>query len=339
VSPRILVVGAGAIGGVTAARLARAGADVVVLDAFTEHVHLMRDPGLLFDELGTQSRVRIAAVDRVEELEGRFDFALVTLKATHLTAALQPLAARGLVDTYVSLGNGLVQDEVARLVGADRLLVGTVEWGATNLGPGAVRQTTVAPYVIGEVDGRRSDRVLRLARALEDIGEVRVPGQVLGQIWAKLLLNSTFSGLGAVSGLLYGEVAADPVGRQVAFRLWTEGYDVARTAVPELGGVVGVRPDRLVVRSEGDIAGAQQALEQVMSRLAATKASMLQDLERGVPTEVDVINGGVVSAARRHGLPTPLNARVVELVHACEQSGCTPDRSAFDELATVAGLH
>ncbi len=337
-SPRILVIGAGAIGGVTAARLARAGADVVVLDALTEHVRLMRDPGLLFDELGTRSRVRIAAVDRVEELEGRFDFALVTLKATHLAAALQPLAARDLVDTYVSLGNGLVQDEVARLVGADRLLVGTVEWGATNLGPGAVRQTTVAPYVIGEVDGRRSDRVLRLARALEEVGEVRVPGQVLGQIWVKLLLNSTFSGLGAVSGLLYGEVAADPVGRQVAYRLWTEGYDVARTAVPELDEVVGVRPDRLVVRSEGDLAGAQHALDQVMSRLAATKASMLQDLERGVPTEVDVINGGVVSAARRHGLPSPLNARVVELVHACEQGGRTPDRSAFNELAAVAGL-
>jgi 2-dehydropantoate 2-reductase len=337
-SARILIVGAGAIGGVTAARLARAGADVVVLDAYTEHVRLMHDPGLLFDELGTESRVRIDAVDRVEQLKGRFDFALVTLKATHLEAALQPLVERDLVDVYVSLGNGLVQEEVARLVWADRLLVGTVEWGATNLGAGHVRQTTVAPYVIGEVDGRRSDRVLRLAQALEDAGEVRVPDQVLGQIMVKLLLNSTFSGLGAVSGLLYGEIAADPVGRQVAFRLWTEGYDVARATVPELDEVVGVRPERLVVRSEGDLAGAQEALDLIMSRLSATKASMLQDLERGVPTEVDVINGGVVSAAEKVGLPSPLNARVVELVHACERGSRTPDRSAFDDLAAVAGL-
>jgi 2-dehydropantoate 2-reductase len=337
-SARILIVGAGAIGGVTAARLARAGADVVVLDAYTDHVRLMHDPGLLFDELGTESRVRIDAVDRVEQLEGRFDFALVTLKATHLEAALQPLVERDLVDVYVSLGNGLVQEEVARLVGADRLLVGTVEWGATNLGAGHVRQTTVAPYVIGEVDGRRSDRVLRLAQALEDAGEVRVPDQVLGQIMVKLLLNSTFSGLGAVSGLLYGEIAADPVGRQVAFGLWTEGYDVARATVPELDEVVGVRPERLVVRSEGDLARAQEALGLIMSRLSATKASMLQDLERGVPTEVDVINGGVVSAAEKVGLPSPLNGRVVELVHACERGSRTPDRSAFDDLAAVAGL-
>jgi 2-dehydropantoate 2-reductase len=337
VNARVLVVGAGAIGGVTAARLTRCGVEVAVLDANPEHVRLMRSPGLLYDELGDESHVLLDAVQQADGLRGRFDFALVTLKAPHLESALTPLVKDDLVDTYVSLGNGLVQDDVERLVGADRLLVGTVEWGATNLGPGHVRQTTVAPFVIGEVDGRTSARTERLAAVLEHAGEVRVSRAILGQVWSKLLVNSTFSGLGAVTGLLYGEVADDPVGREVAYRLWTEGYDVACAGGVTLDEVLGIDPASLVVRDGSDRSAADTALVTVMSRVAATKASMLQDLERGALTEVDVINGGVASAAERLGQPSPMNTRVVQIVHACERGERVPDTDALRELAAVAG--
>jgi 2-dehydropantoate 2-reductase len=336
VNVRVLVVGAGAIGGVTAARLARSGVDVAVLDANPEHVRLMRSPGLLYDELGDESHVPLDAVQQAGDLRGRFDFALVTLKAPHLESAVAPLVKDDLVDSYVSLGNGLVQDDVERLVGADRLLVGTVEWGGTNLGPGHVRQTSVAPFVIGEVDGRPSARIERLAAVLEHAAEVRVSTAILGQVWSKLLVNSTFSGLGAVSGLLYGEIADDPVGRAVAYRLWTEGYDVARAGDVWLDEVLEIDPASLVVRDESDRSGADAALETMMSLVSATKASMLQDLERGALTEVDVINGGVVSAAQRLGLPSPLNTRVVQIVHACERGERVPNRDALGELAAVA---
>jgi 2-dehydropantoate 2-reductase len=79
----------------------------------------------------------------------------VTLKAPHLEAALEPLAEGGLAETYVSLCNGLVQERIAGIVGAENLVWGTVEWGSTNLGPGRLAQTTRAPFVIGEPDGRR----------------------------------------------------------------------------------------------------------------------------------------------------------------------------------------
>jgi 2-dehydropantoate 2-reductase len=337
VNARVLVVGAGAIGGVTAARLARSGVDVAVLDASPEHVRLMCSPGLLYDELGDESHVPLDAVQQEDDLRGRFDFALVTLKAPHLESALTPLVKDDLVDTYVSLGNGLVQDDVERLVGADRLLVGTVEWGATNLGPGHVRQTTVAPFVIGEADGRTSERIERLAAVLEQAAEVRVSTAILGQVWSKLLVNSTFSGLGAVTGLLYGDIADDPVGREVAYRLWTEGYDVARAGGITLDEVLGIDPASLVVRDGSGRSDTDAALATMMSRVAATKASMLQDLERGALTEVDVINGGVASAAERLGRPSPLNTRVAQIVHACERGERVPNREALGELAAVAG--
>lgn len=336
VSERILVVGAGAIGGVTAAQLTRAGHDVVVLDANTEHVARLRAPGLLFDRLGTEHRVVLDAVDRPDRLTGRFDLALVTLKSAHLESALAPLVARGIVDTYVSLGNGLVQQVVADIVGSDRLLAGIVEWGATNVAAGHVRQTTKAPFLVGEVDGRLTPRATRVAEILADAAPgTRATTEIAGGIWTKLLLNSTFSGLGAIGGGLYGDVADDPVGRRAAFRLWTEGYDVAAALGVRLDEIFDIRPSQLVVRTERDVAAATTALGVLMARAAPTKASMSQDLERGARTEVDVINGGVVRAAERLGRSAPLNREVVAIVHEYEEGIGRPGPAAYRRIADL----
>jgi 2-dehydropantoate 2-reductase len=309
---------------------------VSVLDANEEHARLIRDPGLLLDELGEERRVPLDARADPAAFENPFDFALVTLKAPHLEAALGPLVERGLADTFVSLGNGLVQDRIAGIVGEGKLIIGTVEWGATNLGPGHLAQTTRAPFVIGEPDGRTRDRTRLLAEALGTVADVRVTENIRGQVWSKLLVNSSFSGLGAISGLLYREVVADPAGREAALDVWREGYDVGLAQGIALDEVLGVPAEALVVRDPEDRSRADEALEVAMGYAGATKASMLQDLERGAKTEVDVINGGVVEKGREHGVPTPLNERVVELMHAMERGERQPGRNVFDELREIS---
>lgn len=328
----VLVVGAGAIGGVTAAKMEGGVQRVTLLDANREHAESMRDPGLLLDDLGEERRVRLDAHADVEDIEGPFDFALVTLKAPHLETALGPLAERGLASAFVSLGNGLVQERIAYIVGNDNLVVGTVEWGATNLGAGHLARTTRAPFVIGEPDGETKDRTRLLADALGTVANVRITQNIGGQVWSKLLVNSAFSGLGAVSGLLYREVVADPAGREAALGVWREGYDVGMAQGITLDEVLGVTADSLVVRGPDDRQRADEALDVAMGYAGATKASMLQDLEKGAKTEVDVINGGVVQRGREFNVETPLNARVVELMHAMERGERRPGRDAFDEL-------
>jgi 2-dehydropantoate 2-reductase len=329
----VLVVGGGAIGGVTAALMTGQVRRVMVLDAHREHVARMRDPGLELTRPGDTKPtiVRVDAYADPDELPAGVDFALVTLKAAYIEAALPPLREK--VETFVSLGNGLVQDRSASIVGQERLLIGTVEWGSTNLGPGRLAQTTRAPFVIGEPDGTVSDRLRALESALRTAAEVRITPNIRGQVWSKLLINSTWSGLGVVSGLLYEEVAAHPVGRRLAFGVWREGFEVGRAQGLEMQEQVGVRAEDLASSSE-DVA--DRAVETMMASLGATKASMLQDIERGIPTEVDVINGAVVSRGAEYGIPTPLNQGIVEIVHGYERGEGEPRPRAFDALAARA---
>jgi 2-dehydropantoate 2-reductase len=101
--------------------------------------------------------------------------------------------------------------------------------------------------------------------------------------------------------------------------------------------VLGVPAHSLVARGPEDRQRTDEALEVAMGYAGATKASMLQDLEKGVKTEVDVINGGVVERGREYGVETPLNARVVELMHSMERGERRPGRDALEELRTLAG--
>jgi 2-dehydropantoate 2-reductase len=333
VDASVLVIGGGAVGGVTAGLMADGVRRVVVLDANDEHVRRMRDPGLELDILGTERIVRLEATSVPEELEGPFDFALVTLKAPALDVALPPL--RDLAESFVALGNGLVADRVAGLVGAERLIAGTVELGATNLGPGRLRQTTRNPFVIGELDGTRRPRTERLAEVLGAAGEVHITTNIRGQIWSKLLVNSAFSALGAVSGGLYRDVGAEPTGRRAIAAVWSEGHRIGIAQGLELARALGIDPGQITFDPKGPLTHAtESAIDVVIGLAGATEASMLQDLKRGMLTEVDVINGAVVARAAELGLDAPRNARIVELVHAFERGELAPSPAHLAELTT-----
>jgi 2-dehydropantoate 2-reductase len=326
----VLVVGGGAIGGITAAKLTGAVRRVVVLDSDVRHVALLREPGLTFDEAGAEHTVALDAVSSPAELEGRFDFALIAVKSPFHRAALEPLAGSPNIGAFVSLGNGLIQDRMAELVGADRLLSCIVEWGATNLGPGRVVRDTIAPMVVGELDGTERPRTQLLARCLRAVGDVRLTRNLRGQIWSKLLVNSAFTGLSAVSGLRYGAVAEHPDGRAAVYAIWAEGFAVAWAEQVTLDTVLDVHPRELVERDDA-------ALARMMAIAGNTKPSMLQDLEQGRPTEVDVVNGGVAQRGSAHRIATPFNDRVVEVVHAMERGERSPAPQELTELVRVAG--
>jgi 2-dehydropantoate 2-reductase len=304
---RVLVVGGGAIGGIIAAQM---DAEVVVLDANEAHVAAVRSPGLVYVQEGVEHRVVLDAVSSADALTGAFDFALIAVKAPLHRVALEPVVARGGVGAFVSLGNGLIQDRLRDIVGD--LIACVVEWGGSNVGPGRLVRDSLGGHMVGELDGSVTDRVRALAGALEPVGHTRVTDNVRGMIWSKLLINSTFTGLSAVSGLRYGGVAAE--GPDAVFALWAEGVAVADAQGLRLESIH-VDPHRFD----------RAALERMMETMGAVRPSMLQDLDAGRATEVDVVNGGVAATGRALGVATPCNDAVVELVHSMERGERSPD--------------
>jgi 2-dehydropantoate 2-reductase len=199
-------------------------------------------------------------------------------------------------------------------VGPGNLLACLVEWGGTNAGPGHLIRDSEGGYVLGELDHTRTERAERLAEALQPIGRARVTDNVRGMIWTKLLVNSTFTGLSAISGLRYGPASEH---HPATFALWNEGLAVADAQGLQLDTIHDLDPR----------AFDEQALADYMAHSANVKPSMLQDLEAGRLTEVDVVCGGVAARGREYGIPTPCNDAIVELVHSMERGERSPDPS------------
>ncbi len=332
----VLIVGGGAIGGVTAGLLAPGSTRLAVLDASADHVTKMRSPGLRVTIDGQDRLVALNAYTSASELDGPFEFGLFTLKATNLEAAAGRLAELGLVETYVSLGNGLVQDHLARIVGEERVVAGVVEFGASNLGPGHVARTSVGAITLGEPGRPLQDRTRRLAEVVSPAAEIHLTDNILGAIWSKLLLNCTFSALGAISGLTTGEAVSSSDGTRAALTLWREAYNVSQALGIQLEPVLATDPAELVTDVVGE-ESATRTLRRLIAIVYDTKASMLQDLERGARTEVDVICGAVSEKGSAVGCPTPANDLIVGIVHEIERGDRPLGGSAVAEAAAAGG--
>jgi 2-dehydropantoate 2-reductase len=307
---RVLVAGAGAVGSVVGGLLAAAGWDVTLLARRT-HAEAVRTRGLVVEGLfGTHHVQGLACVTDAASLREPFGTILLTVK-TYDTAATASAVAPCLADDGVllSLQNGLGNIEAAgRAVGDARVLGGRVIFGAELVEPGRARVTVYAdPVLVGSpdpADSRRQGAAVRWAAHLAAAGiPAEASATIVAELWAKVLYSAALNPVGALLGVPYGALAADPDTRAIMDAVIDEVFAVA--------GAEGVRlrwPDAAAYREE--------FYRRLVPVTSAHRSSMLQDIERGRPTEVDAINGWVASRAAAHGLDAPTNALLVRLVRA-----------------------
>jgi 2-dehydropantoate 2-reductase len=289
----IAVVGAGAVGGFYAARLARSGERVTVI-ARGAHLQAIQERGLLiWSPLGDHV-VRLEA-DSDPARVGPVDVVILAVKtyANPQVLPLLPLLC-GPDTAVLTLQNGVASaDALADAVGPERVLAGTTYVATEIIAPGLILQTGVHRRVIlGEAFGERrevSARAARIAAALAraDVHAEAVPdGRV--PVWEKLVYLATFAAFTGVSRQPAGAIWGDDVGRE-AFLLVAAEVDA-------------------VARAEG-VPIAADVIDRVVGYLDAlppdTRSSLLIDLEQGKPTEVEALQGDVVRRGRARGVPTP----------------------------------
>ncbi|MEW5724415.1 MAG: 2-dehydropantoate 2-reductase [Thermodesulfobacteriota bacterium] len=299
---KTVIIGAGAMGGLFGALLAEAGADVVLLDIWEEHVRAMNAGGLQIEREGATRTVRMKAVLSPEGLS-RAALALVFVKAADTARAAETagrvIGPGGLV---LTLQNGLGHaDVIAETVDPSAVLAGTTAQGATLLGPGRIRHAGVGPTLIGPWSGGDLGPARKVAEFFTRAGiATEARADVRTVIWGKLLVNVGINAVTALTGIRNGQLLDLESTREVCRLAVEEAAAVARA----LG--VEIRED--AVRHVLEVARAT----------GPNRSSMGQDVDRRRPTEIGAINGVVVREGRRLGLPTPVNLTLAALVETLE---------------------
>ncbi len=320
-SDRITIWGAGAIGGTLGAHLVRAGHDVLFVDTVAEHVAAMRARGL--EITGPVSPLRVGPVPASlpGDVRGRLGTVLLCVKAHHTRAATEAIAPRLAPDgAVVSVQNGLNEEVVADVVGPERTIGCFVNFGADYMEPGEVHYGGRGAVVVGELDGRRSPRIERLHALFRELdADAVLTDNIFGYLWAKLAYASMLFATATTDDSI-ADALARPSHRDVYADLARE---VMRVAAAE-----GVRPEPFDGFDPAAFAPGA-APEQATASLdglvahnrksAKTHSGIWRDLAvRRRRTEVDAQLGPVVAHGRDHGVPTPMNAALVAMIHALE---------------------
>ena len=316
---RCAIYGAGAMGTVLGAFIARAGRSIDLINRNERHITAMKEKGAAV--CGAVQFTQSVHALLPSEMEGKYDVILLMTKQrqnAEIAAFLKPFLAED--GALCTCQNGLPEPRLAEILGADRVLGCAIAWGATFRGEG-VSELTSDPSALTFSLGAygKGNHLEDVRDLLSCMGQVTVEQNFIGARWSKLLINSAFSGLSTVTGETFGTISRDRRMRRVAQRIIKECIDVAKAAGIAIEPVQGHRIDRLFdYRGPLKRAISFALIPVAMKKHAGLISSMLQDLRAGKRCEIDFINGVVCEFGKKHGVETPFDGRVVELVHAIE---------------------
>ena len=329
---KIAVIGAGSLGTIIGALLAKGGRDVILVDANEEHVKALNKKGAKivgFMEL----TIPVKAITP-SQMKGTYDLVIYLVKTTYNSVALPQIIPHLHEESIVlTLQNGLPEDAVAEYVGARRTLGAAVGWGATWMAPGVSQLTSPADkmtYDIGELDGRITERLQKVKEILEPAGIPIVTDKLIGIRWTKLLVNSTFSGMSAALGCTYGDVLDSPKALTCVAHIANECLQVVDALGIKPDPIQGIDVGIMAFQNRQQMKKTFNIYQMAFGPHRALKASMLQDLEKSLPCEINTINGKVAEMGRKTGVSTPVNDKVVEIVMACQKGKLKPGMSNLD---------
>lgn len=298
----ILIIGTGALGTLFSARLTQAGYSITMLGTWKEGLDALRQKGVrLVDSDGNEQQFKVHATDDPRECVGA-KYAIVLVKAWQTERAARQLK-ECLADDGIALTlqNGLGNYEtLTQSLGLNRVALGSTTTGATLLGAGVVRAGGEGIISIG-----RNQALGPLEAALQSAKfNVQVVDDPQAVIWGKLVINAAINPLTALLKVTNGELLERPSARALLGALANEAANVANA-------------ENINLPFDDPVA----AVEAVAHKTAANHSSMLQDVLRGAPTEIDAICGAIVKVAEKHHMGAPLNWMCWQLVKALQKQG------------------
>jgi 2-dehydropantoate 2-reductase len=335
---KVTVVGAGAIGGVLGAHLARYGHDVTFSDIVEDHVSQIRTSGIRIEgpEETFTVRAKACTPDELLQQGEPLETVLLCVKAQHTEAAVQqflPLLREN--SQVVSVQNGLCENIISRMIGKDRTIGCFVNFSADYIEPGRILYGGVSALYLGEIDGSVSGRILELQRVLSCWGPVQVTNNIWGYLWGKLSYAALLFATAFVDETMAG-VVREQAYRPTLMALCSEVLEVAAKENVHPLGFDDWEPSLVYPKEMRDDRKLDAQLEKLATRMASnkkTKSGIWRDLVvRKRKTEVDFQLTPVVELGEQYGLSLPLTRKVIETIKGLEDGTISMKRENLDAL-------
>jgi len=316
-----LVIGAGAIGGITAAFLRKNGFDVEIMCRDEKQASIITDDGLNVGGVCGSFSVTIPAYTSVTQVKGKKDVILHATKAAEMAQSAKTLIpVLNEKGYFVSMQNGICEDELASVVGVERVIGCVTGWGATRHSIRELEMTSTGDFIIGYPQRGPDEFLEAVAEALSVIMPVRTTPNIMGHLYSKLIINSCITSLGAICGLYLGKMLGIRKIRNIFIEIIREAVEVSDKMGLQIEVFGGKLDFKKFISGKGFMANLKRHL---MIRLIGfkyrrLKSSSLQSLERGRKTEVDFLNGYIVSNAQQYSVHVPVNSIIVDMIHEIE---------------------
>ena len=333
--------GAGGIGGFVAATLTEIGTAVTAVSTNATIRAAVDKAGFRVVDEGEERIVR-GWVSPAPE--GRYDLCILATQPPNVEQAARTAEPHLAPDARVIvLQNGLCEDRVAAIVGAERVIGGIVAWGASMPEPGRYERTAAGGFTLGTLAGPVDDDTRRVAELLEAIGPVELTENLRGARWSKLALNCAVSALGTIAGDRLGPLVRQRRYRRLALELMTEAVAVGTADGVKLEKVAGTLDLNWIALTEADRAARASAsltakhalLLAVGLRYRRMRSSMLASIERGRTPAIDFLNGEIVARGEKLKIATPFNARIVDTVWDIAKGRQKSSREALDAVCAA----
>jgi 2-dehydropantoate 2-reductase len=300
---KTVIIGAGAMGSLFGGHLTLSGEEVWLVDVWKEHIDAIRSKGLAIEEKGETRNISVNAATDARSI-GKADLVLYFVKTYHTEKAVKDSLVLEKEDTlFLTLQNGLGNEEIiCKQVDRKKVILGVTGQGATLLGPGSIRHAGWGKTSVGELDGKITDRLNRVAQMFRKVEiETDVSFRIHDLVWEKLLVNVGINALAALLEFKNGQLLDHPETLRLMEALVNEAIEIAK---------------KKGIRIEGN---PMDRVKAVVEATRENRCSMGQDLDYKRKTEIDAINGAVVKEAKRLGISVPYNLMITDLIKVIEK--------------------
>ncbi len=332
---KILLVGAGSIGGTTSVMLSESGADIEIVEANKERAEKIREEGLtLTGALGDHCQ-KLKVYTSSSELTDIYDVCIIATKYFALQAVareyLPYVKADGL---FVSMQNGICTNRLAEVVGPEKTVGCMIGFGATLLPDGRINVTSKGELKIGRLNGVVDDRIKELAQVYCALLPTKAVPNIEACLYSKLIVNSCINSIAALTGETVGVMFTSEKAKYIFLEIAREATIAGKKGgikIPPYAKVLNY--NLLILTEAGWYKKICAGLATIVGkRFGNVRPSTLQSLDRGEKTEIDIFNGYIIEQGKKTGVPTPVNQQIYDAIKAIENGEMKSSMENLDKI-------